>query len=311
MTTEELELLSELPNYSSYLEASCYLPFSPSTIAKYVADVEEELGVRLFIRGSKTRRLALTDEGKTLIESIRRMNDDWLYIKRQSGYLKNSDNKVLRIGSQPRFGNIHEQRIIASFLFDDPAIQLNMAKAPADDLIRSLISGRLDAAFITFNARLDLKEYFSRHADKLAAVQIVSEDEMYAGVSEQYFPGRAAVCLKELEDFTFVFPFPAENDMQSSLAMQSWKQIAAERGITLHYIHLQGYDHTVFEMARQKKIAVTTTQVPTAQFEGIRFLKLSDWSGSTRLYFLRRPSNRSGALQRLEACVEKYIRENT
>ena len=80
MTTEELELLSELPNYSSYLEASCYLPFSPSTIAKYVADVEEELGVRLFIRGSK--KIELTDElrkegmARELINRIQNMRKD-------------------------------------------------------------------------------------------------------------------------------------------------------------------------------------------------------------------------------------------
>ena len=306
MTTEEMELICELPNYSSFLDASGYLPYSPSTIAKYVANVEAELGVRFFVRSNKTRGLALTEEGKVLIEALRRMNDDWGYVKKQAGYLKNADSEKLRIGSQPRFGNIHEQRIIAQYLFAYPTIQLNMTKAPADDLIRSLISGKLDAAFITFNDSLDLKEYFSRHGDKLTATQIVSEKEMYAGVSEQYFRGRDAVCLKELAQFTFAFPFPKENDLQSALAMQSWKQIAAARGIELKYIHLQGYDSTVFEMARQKRIAVTTTHIPTAKYAGVRFLKLSDWSGGTRLYFLRRPTNRSNALLHLEACVRDY-----
>ena len=79
-----------------------------------------------------------------------------------------------------------------------------------------------------------------------------------------------------------------------------------EKDINLKLIHLQGYDSTVFEMARQKKIAVTATHVPTAKYEGIKFVKISDWTGSTKLYFLRCPSNKSQALSRLEQCVNSY-----
>ena len=306
MTTEEMMLLSELPNYASFLDASYYLPFSPSTIAKYVGNVEEELGVRLFIRSNKTRELSLTENGKTVIEAIRRMNDDWIYVKRQCEALKNAGGSRIRIGSQPRFGNIHEQRIIADFLFRNPTVQLSMAKSTADDLIRTMVSGRLDAAIITLNDSLDLTEYFRIHGDRIAAKKIVSENEMYAGVCERYFPDRTEVRLRELSEFTFAVPFPKENDIQSALAMQSWRSIAEEKGVSLKYIHLQGYDSTVFEMARLKKIAVTTTHIPMAKYEGIHFLRISDWSGGTGLFFLRSPMNKSQALSQLESCVDDY-----
>ena len=306
MTTEELSLICDLPNYSSFLDASFYLPFSPSVITKYVNNVEEELGMKLFIRSNKSRSLQLTDEGRALMKSFNRINDDWSYLKKQVEDLKTSESRSIRIGSQPRFGNIHEQKIVTDYIFRNPTAQVSMTKSPADELIRNLVAGKLDAAFITFNNSLDLDDYFAEHGEKILATHIVSENDMYAGISDKYFSGRDTFCLKDLEDFTFAFPFPNDNDIQSARAAQSWKQITEEKGVDLKYINLQGYDSTVFEMARQKKIAVTTTHVPSAKYEGIKFVKISDWTGGTNLYFLRCPSNSYPALRQLEQCVESY-----
>lgn len=306
MTIEEISLICELPNYSSFLDASFYLPYSPSIITKYVNNVENELGLKIFIRSSKSRPLQLTEDGKTVIESLRRINDDYNYLNRQVNIIKNKADRTIRIGSQPRFGNIHEQKIVTDYIFRNPTAQVSMTKSPADDLIRNLVAGKLDAAFITFNKSLDLDDYFAEHGEKILASHIVSESEMYVGISEKYFRGKNEFCLKDLEDFTFAFPFPNDNDLQSARAAQSWKQIAAEKGVALKYINLQGYDSTVFEMARQKRIAVTTTHVPSAKYEGVRFVKISDWTGGTNLYFLRCPSNSYPALRQLEQCVESY-----
>ena len=306
MTTEEIALICELPNYTSFLDASFYLPFSPSIISKYVSNVETELGIKLFLRSNKAKELQLTNEGKAIIDTLRRMNDDYSYLMRQVSCLKDEDNKKIRIGSQPRFGNIHEQKIITEYIFNNPTAQVSMSKSPADELIRALVSGKLDAAFVTFNDLLDLDDYFSGHGSKIQAMPIVIENDMYTGISEKYLPDKQEVTLQELEDFTFAVPFPNDNDIQSARAAQSWYKIAAEKDINLKLIHLQGYDSTVFEMARQKKIAVTATHVPTAKYEGIKFVKISDWTGSTKLYFLRCPSNKSQALSRLEQCVNSY-----
>ena len=306
MTIEEITLICELPNYANFLDASYYLPYSPSVITKYVNNVENELGVKIFIRSNKSRDLQLTEEGKVVIEAMHRISEDWFYLRKQVTNLKDTDNKRIRIGSQPRFGNIHEQKIVSEYLFENPTAQVSMSKAPADDLIRELVSGKLDAAFITLNNVLNLDEYFSTHGDKILATPITSEHEMYVGISDGFFPGKNELKLKDLNDFTFAFPFPNDNDIQSAMATQSWKDIANEKGIDLKYINLQGYDSTVFQMARQKKFAVTTSHIPTAKYEGIKFLKIIDWTGGTTLYFLRRPTNTSQALKMLEKCVRTY-----
>ena len=308
MTTEELALICELPSYASFLDASYYLPYSPSIITKYVNNVEQELGIKLFIRSNKSRNLQLTNEGESLIGSLKRLNDDWIYIKRQIDDLKNTNTSMIKIGSQPRFGNYHEQKIISDYMFRNPGAQVIVSKGQADELIRHLISGKLDAAFITFNQSMDLDTYFSGHGDMITARHIINEKDLYAGVSDKYFKNHSDVLLSELEDFTFAFPFPDENDTQSARALQSWKEEGEKKGLHLRYTNLHGCDSSAFEIVRQKKIAITATRIPAAEHEGIRFVRISDWAGSTNLYFLKCPANRSLVLRQLEACVEDYTK---
>lgn len=306
MTMEELQLICELPNYSSFADASFYVPYSPAAITKYVNNVERELGIKLFVRSSKSRTLQLTEEGKAVFESLKRINDDFSYLKKQVGLIKDQDNQRLRIGSQPRFGNIHEQKIIAAFLLQNPAAQVSMHKHPADELVRSLIAGRIDVAMITFNKNMPLNHYFGEDRPRIEATFLVSEPDMYVGVSNRYFPGLSEISLRQLEDFTLAFPFPSSNDLQSTQALESWQAIAKERNIRLKYINLQGYDNTVFEMAIAQKFAITTNNIPTVSYPGVHFLKISDWTGGNDLYLVKRRGQDFEALRQFERVARKY-----
>jgi len=306
MTITEIQLLCELPNYTSFADASFYLPYSPSLITKYVNHAEEELGIQIFIRSSRSRDLQLTPEGAAIMETLKRLSDEYNYLKKQISQLKNEDNTRIKIGSQPRFGNIHEQTILANFLFAKPSAQLSMIKEPADEIIRHLISGRIDAACITFHDSLALDVYFGDRKSKIEATFLLSECEMYVGISDKYFPNQTELTLKQLEDFTFAFPFPNANDYQSARATESWKKIAAEKNVNLKYMNLQGYDNTIFQLASTKKVAVTTSHVPTFHHEGIHFLRISDWTGRTNLYFLTLKSNQARMVKALKHCALEH-----
>ena len=49
MNMKEIEVLSELVNYKSFSDAAFSLAYSPSVISKYVSNIEEELGVKIFV----------------------------------------------------------------------------------------------------------------------------------------------------------------------------------------------------------------------------------------------------------------------
>ena len=90
--------------------------------------------------------------------------------------------------------------------------------------------------------------------------------------------------------------------------MHAWEKLASEKGMHLKYLDLQGYGESVFEMARQKKIAIATSHIPTTDYEGIKFVKITDWTGGTNLYFLQSRANTSPALKQLDTCVEDYTK---
>jgi len=308
MTIDELMLICDLPDYKNFAEAACYLPYSSSVITKYVNNIENELGLKIFVRSNKSRDLQLTDEGRSVIEAMRRIQDDYNYMNRLVNTLKNKESSRIRIASQPRFGNLHEQTIFTDFIIKYPASQVTIIKEPADVIIRGIIAGKIDAAFVTFHSSVRLNELFGDASSQISATYITSETEMYAGISDKYLPGINELNLKDLEDFTFVFPFPDEKDEQSVKAAESWKKIAGEKNMKLKYRNLQGYDATVFELARREKIAVTTTQVPKAKHEGIKFVRILDWTGRTDLYFLHKKNNNMKPVKELTECTEEYKR---
>lgn len=306
MTFEELELIEELLNYSSFADASCYLPYSAATITKYVTNVERELGVDIFVRSNKTRHLHLTQDGEQIIGSIKRILDDYSFLKKQVYNLTKTDQQVLHLGSQSRFGNIHEQKILSKFMLQNPTAQVSMHKQPADDVIRGLIAGRIDIALITLNKRIKLNQYFGENRPRIESTFLVSEPDMYVGVSDEYFPGQSHLLLKDLVGFTMAVPFPPSNDVQSNHAYMDWQRITKEKNVEFQYLHLAGYDNTVFDMAIARKIAITTNNIPTVTYPGVHFLKVDDWSGGNNLFLVKCKGHTSEYIKQFEEAAFEY-----
>ena len=306
MTLEELELISELPNYSSFADASYYIPYSAATITKYVTNAEKELGITLFTRSNKTRTLQLTSDGEKIMPLIRRLVDDYSYLKKQAEILNNTKQQVLHLASQSRFGNIHEQKILSRFMLENPTAQVNVIKQTADDIIRDLISGKVDVALITLNKSIRLDMYFGENRPRIEAKFLIAEPDMYVGISQEHFKNRTTIHLRELEGFSMAVPFPNTNDLQSMHALDDWKRISKENNVEFDFIHLPGYDSTVFDMALARKMAVTTNNVPTTTYPGIHFLKIIDWTGGNNLFLVKCTGQQSNYVKNFEKAAFDY-----
>ena len=311
MRIRELEVISELVNYKSYFDASFSLLCAPSIISKYVTNIEEELGVRLFVRSSKTTDLMLTPEGKALINSIQKISKEYKYMVELAHQLKNTNENVVRIGAQPRYGNVYEQQIIASFMYGNPDVKIEMVKMGLRNLMNLLQSGQLDAFFATLHEDISPKEYFRDQIGNsdIEIVYLLSERENYLGISDQYLPGKTEAPFREFRDFTFVFPFPDTSDIQDVKATTSFEMTAKENGFKLKKMHFAVNDNTVFQLARMKQLAVSTTNVP-AQFDGIKFVRVSDWHGCTNLYYICRKSNKKKMMNNFRKCVNQFLSQN-
>lgn len=311
MNMNEIAVICDLVNYRSFCDAAYSLSYSPSVITKYVSNMEKELGVKLFVRSRKASELLPTPEGQVLITAMRRIDSDYQYLLEIAKQLRSSNRKQIRVGSQPRYGNLHEQDIVASFLMENSGVELQMVKLIARDLIGMLKAGKLDAAFITLHGNLNIDEYLrEKELDPDVGYSfITSECEMYFGVSEKYMPGVTEARFRDFRDFTFAFPFPKLDDSQEKMAASTFSELARDAGMKLRSMHVEGYDNTIFRLATRSPVAICTVNIP-AQYEGIKFVRVTDWHGYSRLYFVYLKNSRNEMLRRLLTCVNSFIKEN-
>ena len=307
MNMREIEVICELTNFDNFSEASFALACSASVITKYVANVENELGVKLFIRSNKSNKLQLTSEGAELLKVMRRLKNDYHYMLTLSERLKNQRRNTLCIGTQPRFGNHHESEIISLFLLENPDIEVKVQKATVCDLANLLCSGKIDAIIATIHEDTHVEEYFKEIVplEELEILPLTAESDMFCGISDKYFPGRKEVKLCELRDFSFALPCPDTGDAQEENAMRSWRQHAEMCGFQLKTMNFSDLGDTIFQLAAVKQIAICATHVPMKR-EGIKFVKISDWGGTTNLYFIRLANDNGVILRKLRRVVCHY-----
>lgn len=308
MNIHEIEAVCELTSYGSFKEAAKHLLCSPSVVTKYVANVESELGVKLFVRGNRSSALALTSEGEEVMESLRHVRDDYRYTLEICERLKAKSHKVLTIGMQPRFGTRHESQAIARFIQEHPEVEVRVYRATVGELAVDLRSGKIDALFAVLYKGVDSEEYFGSQQGQLdlSIECIASEDNMYCGIADCYLPGRNEAKLRELRDFTFALPFPLSGDTQEVQAMASWNEQAEKSGFKLKAINFSALDEPIFQLAIAQQIAICSTNVPP-EHVGIKFVRISDWGGGVKLYLIHRKDNHSAPLIDLKDIVSQGL----
>ena len=125
----------------SFTAAAGKLGVTKSAISRRVSDLEEELGVRLLQR--TTRTLSLTEAGERYLEYARRALQEAEAAEDAATALQDSPRGRLRIGSPMSFGRLFVARAIPTFLarYSDVAVDVTM-----DDRVLDLVSGGFDLA---------------------------------------------------------------------------------------------------------------------------------------------------------------------
>ena len=300
MNMREIEVLCELSNYKNFADAAYSLAYSPSTITKYVSNVENELGIKLLIRSKKASDLVLTPEGKILINAMRRINSGHQYMMELAKQLRNSYENSIRIGTQSRLGNLQEQDIMAAFLAENLDAEIDIVKARPVDLISLLKAGKVDALFLTIHCELNIEEYLREELENsdIRIIYLDTDRNMYLGVSEAHLPGIYEAAFKEFKDFTFAFPFLNSQDDTDTKALSTFEVLAFENGFKLKSMFIGSCDNSIFKLATMKPVAISATNT-VITYNGIKFVRVQDWPGGIKLYFLYSESNRKDALRSL------------
>ena len=133
-------------------KAAQELLISQPTLSKQLADLEDELGVQLFIRGH--RQITLTDEGEYLQTRAREITQlaeqTALNIKGQEVI-----SGTISIGAGESIAMERIMRVLSEIIKDYPDVKVRLISGNADEMETALQHGSIDFAVLMANRSLD------------------------------------------------------------------------------------------------------------------------------------------------------------
>jgi DNA-binding transcriptional LysR family regulator len=120
----DLRMFSEIARSESMATAASRLGLSPATISGRLKALEEHYGVTLVRR--TTRALALTAEGRMLLERSRPLLDGYEDLEQAMGVCKRGAQGKLVISSPLDFGRRHVSGLVAAFSQTRPDIEFEL-----------------------------------------------------------------------------------------------------------------------------------------------------------------------------------------
>jgi len=135
MNFQQLRIIRETVRRNFNLtEVANALFTSQPGVSKHIKDLEDELGIELFVRKGK-RLLGLTDPGKELAEIVERMLLDAGNIKRLAEQFSNRDQGQLTIATTHTQARYALPQVVAAFKKAYPKVPLILHPGSPSELV--------------------------------------------------------------------------------------------------------------------------------------------------------------------------------
>ncbi|WP_199153233.1 CysB family HTH-type transcriptional regulator [Chromobacterium sp. ASV23] len=149
MNFQQLRIIRETVRQGFNLtEVANALYTSQSGVSKHIKDLEDELGVELFIRKGK-RFLGLTDPGKELLTIVERMLLDAGNIKRLAQQFSLREEGQLTIATTHTQARYALPQVVTAFKRAFPRVHLVLHQASPAELVKLLLEGEADIGIAT------------------------------------------------------------------------------------------------------------------------------------------------------------------
>lgn len=162
-TVDGMRTFAAVVAEGSFSRAAARLDMSPQLASKYVAQLEDRLGVRLLNRS--TRQLSLTEAGRAYYERVRQVLADIDDMENAVGDLTTRARGTLRINAPMSFGQLHLTRAIAEYQDAQPEVEVDLT---LNDRVVDIVGEGFDLAI-----RIGRLEESSLVARRLAPVRLV------------------------------------------------------------------------------------------------------------------------------------------
>jgi LysR family transcriptional regulator, cys regulon transcriptional activator len=149
MNLQQLRIVRETARCNFNLtEVANALLTSQSGVSKHVKDLEDELGVQLFVRRGK-RLLGLTEPGKEALDIIGRILLESENLAQIAGRLSSDDQGILKIATTHTQARYTLPPVIARFKKAFPGVRLILQQASPKEIASILLDGDADIGIAT------------------------------------------------------------------------------------------------------------------------------------------------------------------
>jgi len=149
MNLRQLRIVRETVTRNFNLtEVAAALYTSQSGVSKHIKDLEDELGVELFVRKGK-RLLGLTEPGQELLQVVERMLLDAKNLKQLAEQFSRRDQGRLVVVTTHTQACYVLPAVVTAFKKEFPKVHLALHQAGPDDIVSMLLDGRADIGVAT------------------------------------------------------------------------------------------------------------------------------------------------------------------
>ncbi|GBG12252.1 LysR family transcriptional regulator [Paenibacillus sp. MY03] len=174
-------------------QAAEELHVAQSAVSRQIHQLEEELGVKLFVQ--KGRNLQLTPVGQLFLKRAEAILADLERAVIEIQEFMDPEKGEVRLGFPHSLGISLIPQVVASFRKQHPNVKFRFKQGMFPSLIRDLVKGEIDLAFIS---------PFPREHEQVCGEVLLTE-ELYAILPPGHeLSNRHSIELIELKDETFV-----------------------------------------------------------------------------------------------------------
>lgn len=149
MNFQQLRIIRETVRQNFNLtEVGNALFTSQSGVSKHIKDLEDELGIELFVRKGK-RLLGLTDPGKELVTIVERLLLDAKNIKQLAAQYSGRDEGQLTIATTHTQARYALPQVVAQFRKAFPKVHLALHQGSPAEIQSLLLEGKADIGIAT------------------------------------------------------------------------------------------------------------------------------------------------------------------
>lgn len=193
MELRQLHYFIKVAQKQHVTQASEELHVAQSAVSRQIHQLEEELGVALFVQ--KGRNLQLTPVGKLFLGRVEGVLSDLERAVQEVHEFLDPELGEVRIGFPHSLGISLLPTVVAEFRKEHPKVKFRLRQGTYSSLIRDLAGGEIDLSFVS--------PFPESH--ELVTGELLLSEELYAVVPQHHpLAGCASIQLHQLKNDPFV-----------------------------------------------------------------------------------------------------------